>query len=156
MRKDWIKIKNYYITHDISLKKIAKKFKVSITAVKKHCSEENWVKSKKEKHAEIDQKVYQKIEKCEIDKKVAANELHTELYGKGLKLADMLLDMYLEELQSGKKIKKATAYNLDFIVKTIANAQKGQRMSLNINNEIITDDDMPEIHIIKGLDIEEI
>ena len=70
MRKDWIKIKNYYITHDISLKEIAKKFKVGMAALSTHCSKENWVELKQKKRDEISTKAVQKITKQEVDKKL--------------------------------------------------------------------------------------
>ena len=155
MRKDWIKIKNYYITHDISLKEIAKKYKVGMAALSTHCSKENWVELKHKKHDEISTKTEQKITKQEVDKKVAANTLHTELYNKGLEVANILLDNYLSDLKNGVKKTKATAYNLDFIMKAIANAQKGQRLSLNIGEEI-TENNEPVIHVINGVNIEDI
>lgn len=155
MRKDWIKIKNYYITHDISLKEIAKKYKVGMAALSTHCSKENWVELKQKKRDEISTKAVQKITKQEVDKKVAANTLHTELYNKGLEVANILLDNYLSDLKNGVKKTKATAYNLDFIMKAIANAQKGQRLSLNIGEEI-TENNEPVIHVINGVNIEDI
>jgi hypothetical protein len=157
MRKDWIKIKNYYITHNISLEDLSKKYKVSVSAVNKHCRLENWVKEKDKKKQEIDEKVSQEITKKEIDKKVAANELHNELYNKGLEVANLLLDKYLEELKSdtNKKRTLANAYNLDFVMKAIANAQRGQRLSLNIDKED-TNAAEPEINIIEGLNIDKI
>ena len=155
MRKDWIKIKNYYITHDISLKEIAKKFKVGMAALSTHCSKENWVELKQKKRDEISTKAVQKITKQVVDKKVAANTLHAELYNKGLEVANILLDNYLSDLKNGVKKTKATAYNLDFIMKAIANAQKGQRLSLNIGEEI-TENNEPVIHVINGVNIEDI
>lgn len=156
MKYDWIKIKNYYLTHEISMEALAKKYKVSASAVNKHCQKEKWVEQKKEKCKEIDKKVSEKLQNKEIDRKVAANEKHNELYKKGLEVAELLLNQYLEELKSGKKVKKANAYNLDFIMKAIANAQKGQRLSLKIDeNEDLVNTE-PEVFVIKGLDLEKI
>lgn len=156
MKNDWIKIKNYYIHHEISLEQLAKKYKVSASAVNKHCRLEKWVELKEEKRKEIDKEVSEKTKQSVIDKKVATNELHNELYSKGLEVANILLDQYLAELKEGKKKTKASAYNLDFIMKAIANAQKGQRLSLNIDKEETITNTEPEIRIIKGLDIESI
>lgn len=156
MRNDWIKIKNYYIHHSISLEDLAKKFKVGVSSVNKHCRLEGWVKLKEEKQQEIDKKVSEKIEKSEIDKKVKANELHTELYNKGLEVANMLLDEYIRDLREGKKKTKANAYNLDFIMKAISNAQKGQRLSLSISDKEEIEHTEPEITYIAGLDVDKI
>lgn len=157
MKNDWIKIKNYYIHHSISLEDLAKKYKVSISTVTKRSSIEKWKELKKEKMKEIDRKVAEKIIEKEIDKKIKANELHTELYNKSLKVANKLLDMYMEELEDPniKKKKLANAYNLDFVTKSIANAQKGQRLSLNIEKEEIVNTE-PEVNVISGIDLKDI
>lgn len=158
MRKDWAKIKSYYITHEeVSLRDIAKKYKVSESAVMEHSKAEGWVETKEKKRIEIAAEVEQRATEKIINRKVAANELHNELYDKGLKVAEMLLDMYMQELKNPDKRKKklANAYNLDFIMKAISNAQKGQRLSLNIGVED-TPDSQPEVHIIKGLDEDKI
>ena len=156
MKNDWIKIKNYYLTHEISLEDLSKKFKVSTSAVNKHCREEKWVKQKDEKKQEIDRKVAEKNLNQVVDRKVKANEIHTELYTKGLQVAELLLNQYLQELQEGKKKTKATAYNLDFIMKAITNAQKGQRLSLNIDAEDAGGTNEPSVMVIKGLDLRKI
>lgn len=156
MRKDWTKIKNFYITHEISLRDIAKKYKVSETAVMNHSRKEGWTELKEAKKSEIDAQVEQRTTEKIIDRKVAANELHNELYEKGLKVASKLLDMYMQELEAPKKKKKlANAYNLDFVMKAIANAQKGQRLILNIGAND-TEDTEPDVKIIKGLDDDKI
>jgi 4-hydroxy-L-threonine phosphate dehydrogenase PdxA len=155
MRNDWIKIKNYYIHHSISLEDLAKKFKLSKTIVAKHSREEGWVKLKQEKLPEIDRKVAQQTVKTIVDRKVKANERHNELFDKGLEIAELLLNQYLSELREGKKKTKASAYNLDFIMKAIANAQKGQRQALNIDKEIAQDVE-PEIRIINGINLDQI
>ena len=155
MKNDWIKIKNYYIHHAISLEALAKKFKVSQSAVNKHCRLEGWVMLKEEKSQEIDKEVAEKTKKSVIDKKVRANELHNELFDKGLEVAELLLNQYLSELHEGKKKTKASAYNLDFVMKAIANAQKGQRLALSIDKEDTTVEE-PEVRIISGIEMSDI
>ena len=111
MRKDWAKIKSYYITHEeVSLRDIAKKYKVSESAVMEHSKAEGWVEAKEKKRIEIAAEVEQRATEKIINRKVAANELHNELYDK-----EMLLDMYMQELKNPDKRKKklANAYNLD-------------------------------------------
>ena len=156
MKNDWIKIKNYYLTHEISLKELADKFGKKYYTVKDKCSKEKWGREKAEKHAEISQKSCQRMTEREINKKVAANTLHSELYDKGLEVAELLLNMYLQELKSGKKTKKATAYNLDFVMKAIAAAQKGQRLALNIDDKDVLKDVEPEIAVIQGISLDKI
>lgn len=156
MRNDWIKIKNYYLSHEISLEELSKKYKVSTSAVNKHCRLEKWVEQKNKKKQEIDKKVSEKVINQEVDRKVQANEKHNELYNKGLEVAELLLDVYLQELKSGKKTKKASAYNLDFVMKAIANAQKGQRLSLKIDDSEDLANKEPEVFVIKGLDLDKI
>ena len=155
MRNDWIKIKNYYLSHEISLEDLAKRYKCSMSAVKSHCRKEGWVAAKSKKATEIDQKVCQRIIEQEINRKVKANEKHNELYDKGLEVAELLLNAYLTELKSGKKSKRANAYNLDFIMKAIANAQKGQRQALNIASDDVENVE-PEVRIINGIDLKQI
>ena len=154
MRKDWIKIKNYYLTHEISLEDLSKKYKVSTSAVNKHCRIEKWVEQKNKKKQEIDKKVSEKSTNQAVDAKIKANELHNELYNKCLIVAEKLLNKYIEELEAGKKKTSANPYNLDFVTKAIANAQKGQRLSLRIDDtEDLTDKKEPDVFIIKGLDV---
>lgn len=155
MKYDWIKIKNYYLTHEISLEDLAKKYKVSVSSVNKRCRKEQWVNQKKESCQEIDKRVSEKLTEKEVDKKVKANELHTELYDKGLAVANLILDRYLASLLEGKKRTGATATNLDYLMSAIAKCQKGQRMSLNIEVDD-TGDTEPEVRIISGLDINKI
>ena len=50
----------------------------------------------------------------------------------------------------------ASACNLDFLTKAIANAQKGQRMALNLDKEEANENIEPNIIIVKGLDIDKI
>ena len=150
---DWAKIKNDYIFKKMSIRKLCDKYNVSLSAIRNHSRKENWVQLRKIKQHKIDTNVTQKIVESEINRKVAANEKHNQLFNKGLEVAELLLDQYLLELKQGKKITKANAYNLDFVIKAIANAQKGQRQALNIDKEDTTDME-PEVNIIQGLDID--
>ena len=155
MKYDWKKIRNYYIHHNVTLEETAKKFKVSIRTLQTHSSKEKWIDAREKKREEIASKSEEIITKKEIDKKVKANELHTELYDKGLAVANLILDNYLASLLSGQKRKGATATNLDYLMSAIQKCQKGQRMSLNIEAED-TGATEPEVMIINGLDIDRI
>ena len=127
-KRNWAKLKAEYCTTDISIRAIAKKYGIPYSTVN--------------------------IEK-EIDRKVKANELHNELYDKGLDVANMLLEKYMQDLREGKKRTGATAANLDYLMGAIQKAQKGQRMSLNIDNNDVIDVE-PEVRIISGLDTDKI
>ena len=151
MRKDWIKIKNDYITHEISLEELAKKYKASLSQVKKHCSEESWVKLKEEKKTEIEQKTDEILTKKSVDRKVAANEKSIEQFDKLSKIIDMTLESYMNT----KDKTKIKPYNLDYLASIITKIQKGQRLSLNIGANDNADSE-PEVRIIKGLDEDKI
>ena len=110
-KNDWIEIKNYYLHNSVSLLEISKKYKISLTTVKYHCRKEKWREQKKLKNAEIDKQLSDALIKKEVDRRIAANEKHNELYGKCLEVAELLLNGYLEALRTGKHIKKANAYN---------------------------------------------
>ena len=66
-----------------------------------------------------------------------------------------MLNQYLSALHEGKKKTKASAYNLDFVMKAIANAQKGQRLALSIDKEDTTVEE-PEVRIISGIEMRDI
>lgn len=151
MRKDWIKIKNDYITHEISLEELAKKYKVSVGAVNKHCRLEKWVEQKKAKSQEINDKVSEKITEKTVNRKVAANEKSIEQFDKLSKIIDMTLESYMNQ----KDKTKIKPYNLDYLASIITKIQKGQRLSLNIGANDSTDS-APEVMIIKGLDDDKI
>lgn len=152
---DWIKLKNYYITHEISLEELSKKYKVSISVVRQRSAREKWVEQRDKKRIEIERKTNEKFTEQAVNRKVTANEIHNELYEKGLEVAKLILDGYLKDLKEGKKKTSANAYNMDFIMKAIANAQKGQRLCLNIGAEDSADT-QPEVHIIEGLNEDKI
>jgi glutathionylspermidine synthase len=157
MRKDWIKIKNYYLTHEISLEELSKKYKVSISTLTKRSAKEKWSELKADKRKEIEAKAEEKITNQVIDEKVRANKRHNELYTMCLDVAEKILNKYMAELESGKKKKiSATAYNLSFVTKSISDAQKGQRLSLKIDDSEDLANKEPEVFVIKGLDLDKI
>ena len=153
-KNDWIKIKNYYTTHEVSLEEVAKKYKVSPSAVNKHCRLEKWVEEKAKKRQEIDKRVSEKLVEKEVNKKVQANEKHTELYDKGINIISMILEKYENDLKEGRKRTGATATNMDYLMSAVTKCQKGQRLSLNIEEEV--GEVEPEIFVVKGLDMDRI
>ena len=159
-KRNWAKIKAEYCTTDISTRKIAKKYNIPYTTLCQRAMRERWSESKEESvksiKAEVEARVLQKAINKEIERKVKANELHNELYDKGLDVAKMLLDKYMQDLREGKKRTGATATNLDYLMGAVSKAQKGQRLSLSIDNTDTTTDKEPEIKIISGLDINQV
>lgn len=159
IKYNWSKLKAEYCTTKISIREMAKKYNIPYSTINSRSNKEKWAKIKAETLPKIEQEAEQKIiEKAaekEINKKIRANELHTELFDKGLDVARMLLDKYMNDLKEGKKRTGATATNLDYLMGAISKAQKGQRMSLNIEAETAVDNE-PEIMIIKGVDIDKI
>jgi len=153
MRKDWIKIKNYYITHNISLERLAEKYGASISAVNKHCRLEKWTEEKAQKKQEIDKKVSEKLTEKEIDRKVRANEKHIELYDNGLEIVEGLLKLYKEKLalSSANKV-KVSADALDKVLSCIEKVQKGQRLALNIEKDAEADK-TPKFVMVENLDL---
>lgn len=66
-KPNWNKIKAYYITQNVSLKKTAEEFGVALSNLKKHAKDENWVAAKKEKQEEIGLKVVQRSTEKQVD-----------------------------------------------------------------------------------------
>lgn len=142
MKNNWKEIKNYYVHNNVTLEDCAKKFKVSLRTAQTHCSKEKWSDMREEKRAEVAQKSEEKI----VDRKVAVNEKHFELYEKALKVLELLFN------NTNKKMSPDVLYQL---VKIIREIQQGQRLCLNMG----TDEGpatVPEIRIISGLDVEKI
>lgn len=158
MKNDWKKIKTEYINSEISLADLAKKYKVSKQSVFLHSSKEKWTEAKAKNCKEIEEKLQQKTQERVVSDKVAAVNTEIRVVNKVLKVAENLLNNYLQDIESGKKVAKSTAYNIEAIMKTISNAQKAQRISLGIDNKNDSGSEVvePEVHIIKGLDINKI
>lgn len=157
-RIDWIKAKKDYIVNNLSLRDISEKYKVSLTAVFKHSKEEEWVKAKELKRSEIETKVLQKSTELEIDKKTRANQEHIEAYDDVLNLTKKVLAVCIDSLENARnKSKKASsiAYTIDKLATAIEKVQKGQRLALSIQEEE-SENEMPQINIVKGLDIKKI
>lgn len=152
---DWIKVRNYYIHHSISLEKLAKKFNISYSATQKRSAKENWADLKSEKAIEIEQEVQARTKEKVVAEKIAVNKRHIDLAEQSLDIVQDLLKLYKQELAEGKKKTKASAYTMDYILSAISKAQKVQRLALNITEEESGNDE-PEITIIEGIDTKKI
>ncbi len=151
---DWIKLKNEYLTTNISLRGLAEKHGIPFSTVNSHSSKESWGKQKPEIQNKISTEVEQKTIDSEIARKVKINENHIQLYEDGLGIVKDILEAYKKTMQSGSK-RKVNPFNLEKIFSCIEKAQKGQRIALNIDEEK-PEDKEPEVHVVEGLDFKKI
>lgn len=70
MSVDWIKIKNEYITTNISQRKLAEKYKVSASTLMQKANRENWAKENKQTVSKIEARMKQKAIEKIADKEV--------------------------------------------------------------------------------------
>jgi len=92
--------------------------------------------------------------------KLYINNRHVELLNKSLDGIELLLTGILEELNSYDgsfiELPKTVITTLDFIVSALTKVQKGQRLALGLDNEVVSDEIEPQISIIEGVDINKI
>ena len=141
---DWMKIKHDYLFKNISLKKLAEKYGVSYSQVFKHSKDEQWVRLKEENRSEIEAKTEQKLQEKEIERKVAKNEKHIELFDFGIEIVEKILHSYKEK-------GKVSPDKLEKLFSCIEKAQKGQRLALNMEKEDISDTE-PKFVYLDNLD----
>ena len=156
MKTDWVEIRDYYVHHPkASQKQIAEKFNVNIRTLQNRISLEGWNDKRNGFNSEIVKKCEEKIIEREVDRRLKANEDHLRLYDNCTKIANLLCEQYIRELEQGVAKPKANAYSLDAILKAITSIQKGQRLALNIDKEEVTDTE-PEMFVVEGLDMKKI
>ena len=83
--RDWIKIRNEYISTDIGLRGLAEKHNIPLTTLRDRSRREGWVAMRDEQHHEIAQKTAQKT--AEIVAKDEAGRV-----ARLLRIADQLMD----------------------------------------------------------------
>lgn len=95
--------------------------------------------------------------KKEIDtklKKQEVNKKHIEFYDKTLEILGFILDEYSRELTRADveflEMPKNSIATLDFLISSIIKVQKGQRLALGLDDEVL-ENTAPEINIIEGL-----
>lgn len=95
--------------------------------------------------------------KKEIDtklKKQEVNKKHIEFYDKTLEILGFVLDEYSRELTRADieflEMPKNSIATLDFLISSIIKVQKGQRLALGLDDEVL-ENTAPEINIIEGL-----
>jgi len=98
-KPDWIKIKTEYETTPISTRKLAEKYKVSVSTLQRRCRLEKWTKNKKDFVADVNAKVRQKL----AAKK--ANIIEQEL-DPALEAASLINKLILDTLKDEKQFKR--------------------------------------------------
>lgn len=107
---NWTKIKNEYISGNISYRKLAEKHDVSFNTLKDRAVAEKWFEKRKEQHNKIEtktqQKTAEKIAERESDLAANINSAANELLEK-LKIAIEQTDLYIErtKTRTPKKIR---------------------------------------------------
>lgn len=152
---DWVKLKNEYLTTEISLRGLAEKHGIPLSTLQSRINKEKWGKEKKEVQHIIETESKQKAISKEIERKTRLNEQHINLYNEGLNVVTELLAVYKDTAQQRKKRGNVNPFNLEKIFQCIERAQKGQRLALNMDS-IKEEIDEPEINFVEGLDISKI
>lgn len=93
---DWIKIKNEYINGNISYRKLAEKYSISVRQIANVAKTEKWVELKKEQCNKISTKLQQKTADKIVDRNLRILEISDKLTNKINKAVDEL-DMRLTE-----------------------------------------------------------
>lgn len=92
--------------------------------------------------------------------KISINNRHVEILNKSLDGIELILNGFLKDLkkynESFLDLPKPLISALDFIISSLTKIQKGQRLALGIDNEIISEEIEPEVKVIKGIDIKKI
>ena len=95
----------------------------------------------------------------DIDLKNTVNQKHIKFYDKTLKTLELILDEYIKELKNADfeflEMPKNAIATIDFLISAIGKVQKGQRLALGLDNEILENIE-PEINIVEGLNKEKI
>lgn len=82
------------------------------------------------------------------------------MFNKSLNGIELILEGILSDLkqydESFLDLPKSLISALDFIISSLTKIQKGQRLALGLDNEILSEDIEPKISIIKGVDIKKV
>ena len=158
-KHDWDKYKEEYIYSNLSLPDLVKKYGVSLSQLGKVAKKGNWVELKKIKKEEIAKEVEKKSTENEIDRRVAINEEHLELFKQGLNLVKSILkeyEDYQNKIKNGETDVPLNPANLEKIFNCIDKGQKGQRLALGLDKKEEAEEKAPEIRYINNLDISKI
>ena len=140
--RDWIKIRNEYISTDIGLRGLAEKHNIPLTTLRDRSRREGWVAMRDEQHHEIAQKTAQKT--AEIVAKDEAGRVSRLLH-----IADRLMDKTERALD---ELDQLTVKNTEK-VKTSVSAEDddGKPIRREVEREIVDLQTMQTIIDRKGL-----
>ena len=88
------------------------------------------------------------------DIKQNVNQKHIEFYDKALKVLEFMLSEYSREIKYAEfefiDAPKNAITMLDFLISSIGKVQKGQRLALGLDDDVVVNEET-EINIIEGL-----
>lgn len=157
MKPKWDEIREYYITHpECSHKDLVKKYDITMSALKDRSVKEEWVAKREAYQTEVRAEVERKTKEREVQRRLAANEKHNEMYDKLLAAAENLLSVFEEAGETKKFNRATTAANLAYLAEVVQKAQKGQRTALNMDTEQETDSSPRLKFVIEGITLDDI
>jgi hypothetical protein len=159
-KHDWDKYREEYIYNGLSLPDLVAKYGCALSYIGKIASKENWVEQREQKRKEIKKEVERKSTQNEIDRRVAINEQHLQLFNQGLDLVVSLLEEY-KEFQERRRLgvedKQLNPVLLEKLFNCIDKGQKGQRLALGCDNKKDDEEEnTPKVFYIKNLDRDKI
>ena len=87
-------------------------------------------------------------------KKLDVNNKHINFYDKTFEILNFMLDEYSRELTRADieflELPKGVVSTLDFLISSIGKIQKGQRLALGLDNDLVENIE-PQINIIEGV-----
>ncbi len=94
--------------------------------------------------------------KCYSDgEKIQINNRHVELFNRSLDGIEIMLEGIFKDLDNYEEsfldLPKSLITALDFIISSLTKIQKGQRLALGLDDEVITEEFEPQISIIEGV-----
>lgn len=148
---DWIQLKNEYLTTNISIRGLAKKYDIPYSTVNSRSNKEKWAQEKPEIQSKIMSESEQKMINSEIDRKVLVNQRHIELYDLGLEIIQNLLNTYERAMKNPKQRNKINPSHIEKLMTCAERIQRGQRLALNMEKEDVNKTE-PDFFVLEGLD----
>lgn len=148
---DWLKIKNEYVTTDISQRAICEKYSISYNTLKDRASNEKWADSKKEYHSRVaeqtQQKVMEKIvekESSRIDGLLKLTDIAQEKIAKAFEQ----LTMYADMLGNVNEIDLIDVNRL----KKLISGLKELKEILTVDNSATSDEEQKQTDLLKAIE----
>lgn len=144
-KPDWVKIRNEYVSGNISYRKLAEKYNISFATLRSCAERENWTEQRKIQQHKISTKSAQKIEN-----EIVLSE--TERIKRIINVTDLLLEKielaasHIKDNKNSKDIKQLTSALKDIRDIQIVKDKDKETESPNISINIMaaSPDDMEE------------